>query len=102
MSKSHGYLHTRLRMEKEKLLGWAVLAKVSQGDHSVFSAPRLHRHAINDALREIQDLLLDFQQLENRYKLKFFASDGRNVKTVPDAESPEEKVGNEFGCKEIC
>src|SRR4051812_8377275 len=57
-------------MEKEKLLGWAVLAKISDVDEKMAgSGVRLHRHTVIDTLREIQVLLLDSSQLRKRYNL---------------------------------
>ncbi|KAK3316808.1 prion-inhibition and propagation-domain-containing protein [Apodospora peruviana] len=71
MPKTCSYLLVRLQMEKEKLLSWAVLAKLSDDDRFTSGGPglRLNRHTVIDTLREIQVLLLDFAQLDKRYNL---------------------------------
>ncbi|KAM7187572.1 protein kinase [Rhypophila sp. PSN 637] len=70
MPKTCRHLLVRLQMEKEKLLGWAVLARLSDDD-GLSSGPglRLNSHTVIDALREIQVLLLDFVHLQKRYGL---------------------------------
>ncbi|KAF5011157.1 hypothetical protein FDECE_2721 [Fusarium decemcellulare] len=79
-------------MEKEKLLGWAVLAKLSENSASADSSLRPNRHIVIDTLREIQVLLLDFSQLDRTYKLKLIASS--NIGTGNSDESVEPS-GNE-------
>lgn len=74
MPKSCQYLHVRLAMEKEKLLGWALLTNISEGDAAAGPALRLNRHTVIDALRETQILLFDASQLDRRYKLKLKVS----------------------------
>ncbi|KAF4968341.1 hypothetical protein FSARC_4287 [Fusarium sarcochroum] len=59
---------------KEKLLGWAVLAKLTDRDTSPHSGLRLNKHKVIDSLREVQVLLLDCSQLDKTYKLKLIAS----------------------------
>lgn len=81
MPKSCQYLHVRLAMEKEKLLGWALLTKISEGDAAAGPALRFNRHTVIDALRETQILLFDASRLDRRYKLKL---------TVSTDESPPE------------
>lgn len=59
-------------MEKHKLLGWAVLAKLSDNEQeSNEPGLRINRHTVIETLREIQVLLLDFANLDKRYNLKF-------------------------------
>lgn len=70
MPKTFGYLLIRLRMEKDKLLVWGVLAKLPEYDNPTRQVPRLHRHTIIEALDEIKILLLDTTKMEQRYKLK--------------------------------
>jgi len=75
MPDSFTFLLVRLQMEKEKLLGWAILAKIATDDDddndNKTAGPvlRLNRHTVIDTLREIQVLLLDSSQLRKRYKL---------------------------------
>lgn len=70
MPKTCGYLLVRLQIEKHKLLGWAILAKLSDDDHASFGlGVRLNRHTVIETLREIQVLILDFSNLDKRYSL---------------------------------
>lgn len=70
MPESSSFLIVRLQMEKEKLLGWAILAKISDDNEQTASSSfKVNRHTVIDALREIQILLLDSSQLRRRYKL---------------------------------
>ncbi|KAH7000126.1 prion-inhibition and propagation-domain-containing protein [Ilyonectria destructans] len=93
MPKSCQYLHVRLAMEKEKLLGWALLTKISEGDAAAGPALRLNRHTVIDALRETQILLFDASQLDRRYKLK--------LKVSTDKSTPETEVIQVVGDKTL-
>lgn len=61
-------------MEKEKLLAWAYLVRIADGEEA--TPMRLHKHTIIDTLREIQVLFLDLGQLKKRYKLELVAATG--------------------------
>ncbi|KAK3984892.1 protein kinase [Cladorrhinum sp. PSN332] len=73
------FLLVRLRIEKEKLVGWAVLAGISEEEKTMSPLLRLNRHTVLDALRELEVLLLDVQKLDERY----------NLRLVVDTHSPE-------------
>ncbi|CAM1504708.1 Fc.00g022990.m01.CDS01 [Cosmosporella sp. VM-42] len=84
-------------MEKDKLVGWALLMNISDGDESVGSSMRLNTHAIINALREIQVLLLDFAQLDKRYKLQFtVATEKPATKTRTYQTSGEKTLGEGY------
>lgn len=59
MRGEYRHLLVRLQMEKDKLLGWAVLARVSESEQSFHHTLRLSRHTIHDAFRGMQIVLLD-------------------------------------------
>jgi hypothetical protein len=101
MPKSYRYLLARLSMEKEKLLGWAHLTRIADGDEATGSAMRLHRHTIIDALREIQILLLDLSQLEKRYKLKLVVASGK-APTGTGSNPPSGKMVRLMDSKGCC
>ncbi|KAF4333461.1 kinase catalytic domain protein [Fusarium beomiforme] len=67
MPKTYKYLRVRLQMEKEKLLGWAVLAKISEDEAFASFSLRVNKHTVIDSLREIQNLLFNFSKLSNTY-----------------------------------
>ncbi|KAK4182967.1 prion-inhibition and propagation-domain-containing protein [Podospora australis] len=70
MPEACRYLMVRLRMEKEKLLGWAILAGLSEDDDTLKSTLKMNRHTLIDALREMQILLLDVSKMDARYNLQ--------------------------------
>ncbi|KAF4460028.1 serine threonine kinase [Fusarium albosuccineum] len=86
-------------MEKEKLLGWAVLAKLSENSASADSSLRPNRHIVIDTLREIQVLLLDFSQLDRTYKLKLIASSNTGPGNSDESVEPS---GNEAALPAPC
>lgn len=76
MPKTCRFLLVRLQMERDKLIGWAILAKVSEhSERPLSSGLKLNRHTINDALREMQVLLLDVAELKRQYNLDLVAAD---------------------------
>ena len=86
MPESFSFLIVRLQMEKEKLLGWAILAKISDDDEKMaVSGFKVNRHTVIDALREIQILLLDSSRLHERYKLNLVPAppDSHHVAPLP-------------------
>jgi hypothetical protein len=68
-------------MEKEKLIGWALLAGVSEGD-TLTPSLKLNRLTFIDAMREMQVLLLDVNKMHERYKLRLVA-DEADVDATP-------------------
>ncbi|KAF4457414.1 protein kinase, catalytic domain-containingprotein [Fusarium austroafricanum] len=92
MPKSCRYLLVRFQLEKEKLLSWAVLAKLTEKDSFADAGLRLNRHTVIDTLREIQVLLLDFSKLDETYKLKLIGS------TSISNESPDKQSQVKVPC----
>ncbi|KAF7549912.1 hypothetical protein G7Z17_g6071 [Cylindrodendrum hubeiense] len=79
-------------MEKEKLLGWALLTNISDGDSAAGPALRLNKHTVIDALREVQILLLDASQLDRRYKLKLTLSTDKSTAETGASQVSGEKI----------
>lgn len=75
MPETCHYLLVRLQMEKEKLIGWAVLAGVSEEDNTLTPSLKLNRLTIIDAMREMQVLLLDVNKIDERYGLRLVADE---------------------------
>jgi len=96
MPKSCRYLLARLQIEKDKLLGWAILAKVSEHDKSLGRGLKLQKHTILDALREIQVLLLDFSQIDRRYQLKLVAAEQEDPHNTGDFK--RDQVSSDAPC----
>lgn len=69
MPKSSRYLHVRLRMERDKLVNWAVLANLSEDERSLNSGLRLNKHKVNGTLQEIRLVLLEITKLSRRLEL---------------------------------
>ncbi|UNI18687.1 hypothetical protein JDV02_004941 [Purpureocillium takamizusanense] len=90
MPKRYRHLLVRLQMEKDKLLGWAVLAKVSESDDSLVTTMKLSRHTIQDAFREMQVLLLDVAKLNQRYSLHLVAVEDESESDEAEAEDAPE------------
>lgn len=63
MPKNSRYLHVRLRMERDKLVIWAVLANLSEDERSLNSGLRLNKHKVNGTLHEIRLVLLELAKL---------------------------------------
>jgi hypothetical protein len=57
---AHRCLLIRLRLEKEKLLGWAVLADLGEDESKMRPAVKMNRNGLIDSLRAMQTLLMDF------------------------------------------
>jgi len=90
MPKTYGYLRARLQMEKHKLLGWAILAKLSDDEHELQGPGlRLNRHTVIETLREIQVLLLDFTNLKKRHNLSLVAVEPNLLDEQPDIGGTE-------------
>lgn len=69
MPTSSRYLHIRMRMERDKLMGWAVLTNLSEDERTLSPSLRLNQHKVNSSLQEIRLVLLDlvkkrYEQLE--------------------------------------
>lgn len=91
MPKACRYLMVRLQMEKDKFLGWAVLAKISEDGKSLGPGLRINQHTVNDALREVQILLLNVTQLDGRYNFKLVVAEEDEAENKDDTGS-EDKV----------
>ncbi|KAK8075296.1 hypothetical protein PG997_009959 [Apiospora hydei] len=72
-------------MEKDKLIGWAILAGISEEETQLKPSMRFNRHTMIDALKEIQTLLLDVGRLRRQYKLELDVVEGP---TQGEAEQP--------------
>ncbi|KAK4208224.1 protein kinase [Rhypophila decipiens] len=97
MPKTARYLLVRLRMEKEKLLGWAILANLSEDDERRAGAGlRLNQHTIVETLQQIQLLLLDFSRLEKRYSLELVADPTEQYQGTFTNSDATESVQPEF------
>lgn len=59
LPKTSRYLHTRLRLERDKLVFWGILANLSEDERTLGSGMRLNKHKVNDNLQEIRLLLSD-------------------------------------------
>jgi Prion-inhibition and propagation len=75
MPEACRYLLVRLQMEKEKLIGWAILAGVSEEENTLTPSLKLNRLTVIDAMREMQVLLLDVNKIYKRYKLRLVADE---------------------------
>lgn len=75
MPEACRYLLLRLQMEKEKQIGWAILAGVSEEESTLTTTLRLNRLTVLDAMREMQVLLLDVSKIDERYKLRLVADE---------------------------
>lgn len=82
MPERYQFLWVRLQMEQHKLLDWAKIANLSEDDKSLSVGLHLSRHLINDALHQIEALLLDLRGLSTRYKLML----------VADGDHPESRA----------
>ncbi|KAK7962778.1 uncharacterized protein PG986_003603 [Apiospora aurea] len=90
MPKTSGHLLVRLQMEKDKLIGWAMLAGISEEETQLKPSMRFNRHTMVDTLKEIQTLLLDLARLRRQYKLELNIAEGS---TQAEAEQPVNQTG---------
>lgn len=84
MPNSLRYLQVRLRMERDKLVDWGVLANLSEDDQTLRPGLQLHKHVFNDTLQEIKLVLVELTKL----------SDGHNTEAVHDADGDGPIVQN--------
>jgi len=92
MPETCRYLLVRLQMEKQKLIGWAVLAGVSEEDETLTPSLKLNRHTAIDGLRELQMHLLDVSKIHERYRLRLVvdeADDSAVPRKVPQQVLPD-------------
>lgn len=75
MPRSSRYLHVRMRMERDKLVDWAVLANLSEDERTLSSGLRLNKHKVNGTLQEIRLVLLELVKLSGRYDIDQVNSD---------------------------
>lgn len=54
MPNSLGCLQVRLRMERDKLVDWDILADLSEDKQTLSPGLQLHKHVVNDTLQEIK------------------------------------------------
>lgn len=74
MPKSLRYLQVRLRMERDKLVDWGVLADLSEDERTLSPGLQLHKHVVNDILQEIKLALVELTKLSDRHNTE--AADG--------------------------
>lgn len=84
MPNSLRYLQVRLRMERDKLVDWGVLANLSEDERTLSSGLSLHKHVINDTLQEIKLVLVELTKL----------SDGHTAETVRGNDEEESSDEN--------
>lgn len=75
MPRSSRYLHIRLRMERDKLVNWAVLANLSEDERTLNSGLRLNKQKVNSNLQEIRAVLLELVKFSVRYDVDRVNSD---------------------------
>lgn len=63
MPKTAQYLHVRLRLERDKLVDWAVLVDLSEDESTLGRGLKVDRHLVTDALQEIKLVLVDLAKL---------------------------------------
>lgn len=66
MPKTARYLHVRLRLERDKLVDWAVLVDLSEDESTLGRGVKVDRHLVTDALQEIKLVLADLTKLSHR------------------------------------
>lgn len=64
------YLHVRLRIERDKLVDWAVLASLSEDERTMSSGLQLNKQKINSSLQEIRLVLLELVTLSGSCELE--------------------------------
>lgn len=67
MPRSLRYLRVRLRMERDKLVDWGVLANLSEDERTLSPGLQLHKHVVNDTLQEIKLALVELTKLSDRH-----------------------------------
>lgn len=65
MPKTARYLHVRLRLERDKLVDWAVLVDLSEDESTLGRGLKVNRHLVTDALQEIKLVLVDLAKLSH-------------------------------------
>jgi hypothetical protein len=72
---AHRYLLIRLRLEKEKLLRWAVLVDLYEDAAKLRPAVKMNRNGLVDSLRALETLLLSVGRGKTASRLSLVASD---------------------------
>jgi hypothetical protein len=75
MPNSLRYLQVRLRMERDKLVDWGVLANLSEDERTLSSGLQLHKHVVNDTLQEIKLVLVELTKLSDRHNTEKVGGD---------------------------
>ncbi|KAK7707690.1 hypothetical protein SLS63_013718 [Diaporthe eres] len=65
MPKTARYLHVRLRLERDKLVDWALLVDLSEDESTLGRGLKVDRHLVTDALQEIKLVLVDLVKLSH-------------------------------------
>lgn len=61
------FLQVRLRIERDKLVDWAVLANLSEDERTMSSGLRINMQKVNGSLQEIRLVLLELVKLSGSY-----------------------------------
>lgn len=66
--KTARYLHLRLRLERDKLVDWAVLVDLSEDESTLGCGLQINKHLVTDTLQEIKLVLVDLTKLSHRQR----------------------------------
>lgn len=66
MPKTASYLQVRLRLERDKLVDWAVLVNLSEDESTLGCGLQIDKHLVTDTLQEIKLVLVDLTKLSHR------------------------------------
>ncbi|KAF3761358.1 hypothetical protein M406DRAFT_74319 [Cryphonectria parasitica EP155] len=64
------YLQVRLRIERDKLVDWAVLANLSEDERAMSSGLRLNKQKVNGSLQDVRLVLLELVKLSGSYEVE--------------------------------
>lgn len=67
MPRISRYLHIRLRLERDKLVFWGILANISEDERTLSSGMRLSKHKVNGTLQEMRLVLSDLVKYTVHY-----------------------------------
>ncbi|PSR79220.1 prion-inhibition and propagation-domain-containing protein [Coniella lustricola] len=70
MPPNSRYLQVRLRIERDKLVHWAVLANLSEDERTMSSGLRLNMQKVNGSLQDIRVVLLELVKLSGSYEVE--------------------------------
>lgn len=69
MPPNSRFLQVRLRIERDKLVDWAVLANLSEDERTMSSGLRLNMQKVNGSLQDIRLVLLELVRLSGSYEV---------------------------------